>query len=285
MKAPSRSKFQDADPRGNLEFPVGQSVNPAHVESEVSPPAQQQVTIADDETLDILCNGRLKIVQKKNAYRFSIDPILLSNFITLKKHERILDIGTGCGIIPIYLSKRGFPNHMVGIEIQKDLFETALQNKEINHCEHIQFTHGDINLLFDSLKRTPFQVIASNPPFTKVHTGRKSPTHSRLVARYESHIDLPAFLSISSALLNKKGRLYLIYPAKRLGELIYTAKSKKLELKRLRFIHPRKEEKANLFLAEFNKEGGMEVTIEKPLYIYDNDHYTEEIESYYRLKG
>jgi tRNA1Val (adenine37-N6)-methyltransferase len=74
--------------------------------------------IEDDETLDILCDDELKIIQKKDGYRFSIDAILLSNFITLKKHERLLDIGTGCGIIPVYMSKRGNQNSMTGIEIQ-----------------------------------------------------------------------------------------------------------------------------------------------------------------------
>lgn len=241
--------------------------------------------IGADETLDILCDDRLKIIQKKEGYRFSIDAILLSNFVTLKRHESVLDIGAGCGIIPIYMSIKGHTNSILGIEIQEELFQLARKNKELNDCQNVQFIHGDIKLFSESLKKTPFHVILSNPPYTKVHTGRKSPKISRLIARYESHINLAALLSVSSVLLNKKGRLYIIYPSKRLGELIYTAKSNKLEPKRLRFIYPKKEESANLFLAEFIKEGGIEVTIEKPLYIYDNDLYTEEIESYYHLKG
>jgi tRNA1Val (adenine37-N6)-methyltransferase len=241
--------------------------------------------IEDDETLDILCNDKLNIIQKKNGYRFSIDAILLSNFITLKKHERLLDIGTGCGIIPVYMSKKGNKNFMTGIEIQEELFQAAQKNKDLNNCENIQFIHGDIKLFIESLRKTSFHVIASNPPYTKEYTGRKSPMYSRFIARYESSIDLSALLSVSSSLLNKKGRFYIIYPSKRFGELIYTAKANRLEPKKLRFIYPKKEKSANLFLAEFIKEGGMEVTIEKPLYIYDNEQYTEEIESYYYLKG
>jgi tRNA1Val (adenine37-N6)-methyltransferase len=241
--------------------------------------------IEEDETLDILCNDALKIIQKKDGYRFSIDAILLSSFVTLKKNETLLDIGTGCGIMPIYMSKKGFPNPMVGIEIQEELFLTAQKNRELNGLENVRFLHGDIRLLMETLKKTLFHVIVSNPPYTKENSGRKSPGQSRLIARYESQIDLQTLLSISSALLGKKGRLYLVYPTKRFGELIYTAKKHRLEPKRLRFIHPKKEDTANLFLAEFVKEGGMQVTIEKPLYIYDNDRYTEEIESYYLLKG
>lgn len=244
-----------------------------------------ETRIEEDETLDILCNDTLKVIQKKDGYRFSIDAILLSCFVTLKKHETMLDIGTGCGIIPIYMSKRGFPNPMVGIEIQEELFVTAQKNRELNSLQNVQFLYGDVRLLTGILKKTLFHVIVSNPPYTKKHSGRKSPGQSRFIARYESQIDLENLLSISSALLGKKGRLYLVYPSKRFGELVYTAKKHRLEPKRLRFIHPKREETANLFLAEFIKEGGMEVTIEKPLYIYDNDRYTEEIESYYLLKG
>jgi tRNA1(Val) A37 N6-methylase TrmN6 len=239
--------------------------------------------IEEDETLDILCNDELKIIQKKDGYRFSIDAILLSNFITLKKQERLLDIGTGCGIIPIYMSKKGHENSMTGIEIQEELFQAAQKNRDLNNCENVEFIHGDIKLFIESLRKTSFHVIVSNPPYTKEHTGRTSPKHSRFIARYESYIDLSALLSVSSALLNKKGRFYIIYPSKRLGELIYTAKAHKLEPKRLRLIYPKKEESANLFLAEFIKEGGMEVTIEKPLYIYDNEQYAEEIKNYYRF--
>jgi tRNA1Val (adenine37-N6)-methyltransferase len=241
--------------------------------------------IEEDETLDILCHDELKIIQKKDGYRFSMDAILLARFVTVKRDERLLDIGTGCGIIPIYMSKSGHSNPMLGVEIQEELFSTAQKNIELNNCENVQFIHGDVRLLAGTLKKTFFHVIVSNPPYTKEHTGRKSPKQSRLIARYESQIDLEIFLSISSALLDKKGRLYLIYPSKRVGELIYTARKYRLEPKRLRFVHPKKEESANLFLVELIKEGGIEVIVEKPLYIYDNDQYTDEVESYYHLKG
>lgn len=76
------------------------------------------INIADDETLDIICNEDLKLIQKRWGYRFSIDSIILSNFVVLKKKDRLLDIGSGCGIIPIYMSKKGYGNDMLGIEIQ-----------------------------------------------------------------------------------------------------------------------------------------------------------------------
>lgn len=239
--------------------------------------------VSRDETLDVLCEDKLQIIQKKRGYRFSIDPILLANFITLKKHERLLDIGSGCGILPIYLSKKGYMNEMLGVEIQQDLFEISLRNTIINDCRNINFIHGDITALAHRFKRSPFHIVISNPPYTKEKTGRKSPHPSRFVARYETFLNLSDLITVSSSLLFKKGRFYVIYPSRRLGELISIARSNNLELKRLRPVYPRMGEAANLFLAEFIKEGGGEVKIEQPLYIYDNSRYTDEIKEYYIL--
>ena len=237
-------------------------------------------------TIDFLCKERLKIVQNKNGYRFSIDAFLLANFVTLKKGERLLDIGTGCGIIPIYISKRGYTNFMLGVEIQDELFSLALKNKQLNNVDdHIDFLKGDIKKLAKTLKKIPFHVVVSNPPYTKKGSGRASPGYSRYVARYESELDLSGLLSAASSLLNKKGRFYIIYPSRRLGELINTAGLNKLELKRLRIVYPRRDDEANLLLAEFIKNGGIGAKIEKPLYIYENGHIAEEVKKYYTLEG
>jgi len=243
------------------------------------------ISIACNESLDILCQDRLKIIQKVDGYRFSIDSILLANFIILKKQETLLDIGTGCGIIPIYLTKRGYSNPMVGVEIQEELAGVAMKNRELNNCENVEFILGDIRSFANTLKSRRIHVIVSNPPYTKQHSGRKSPAYSRLIARYESTLDIASFISISSSILSKKGRLYVIYPTRRFAELIYKANKMRLELKRIRFVHPRNDEDANLFLCEFVKDGGIGTTVEKPLCIYNNDGiYTDEVESYYKIK-
>jgi len=239
--------------------------------------------VGRDETLDILCEDRLQIIQRRDGYRFSIDAILLANFVTLKKHERLLDIGSGCGIMPIYISKKGYVNAMLGVEIQKDLYDASLRNKTLNYCDNVDFICGDITSWAQTLKRSPFHVVISNPPYTKERTGRKSPYHSRLVARYETSLHLSDLISVSSSLLYKKGRFYVIYPSRRLGELISIAASYKLEAKRLRFVHPKKNEEANLFLAEFIKEGGVGTSVEQPLYIFENSRYTDEVKGYYTL--
>jgi len=173
---------------------------------------------------------------------------------------------------------------MFGLEIQEDLYDVALKNRMLSSCDNVTFLHDDIKSCYRTLKKTPFHIVVSNPPYTGERTGRQSPGSSRLVARYESRLNLSDLTSISSALLYKKGRFYVIYPSRRLGEVISTARSNKLEPKRLRFIYPQKEKESNLFLAEFIKEGGIGTTVEKPLYIYENSRYTDEINSYYALE-
>jgi tRNA1Val (adenine37-N6)-methyltransferase len=235
---------------------------------------------APNETLTVLCGERLRLLQGRNAYRFSIDPILLANFAHLKKRERMLDIGTGCGIIPLYMALRYPENTLMGIEIQKELFDLAERNLQLNEAANVGFLQGDVKTDAKTLP-VPFDVVVSNPPYVKKRTGKASPQPSRYLARYESRLDLESLCAISDSLLYTKGRLYVIYPAKRLGEFISIARSQRLEPHRLRMVHPRKDEPANLFLIQCVKGGGIELKVEKPLYIYENGDYTEEIKAYY----
>jgi len=233
-----------------------------------------------DETLTLLCQEKLKLLQKKKAYRFSLDPILLANFVVLRKQERMLDIGTGCGIIPIYMSKQYPENIMVGVEIQKELFSLAERNVRLNGCDNVQMVSGDVRTIKKNFDK-PFHVIVSNPPYVKRDGGRKSPQGSRHLARYESLLDLKSLFAISASLLYTKGRLYFIYPSKRLTEVISTARAYGIEPRRVRLIHPRANDSANLFLIECMKGGGAELRVDAPLYIYDNGKYTDEVASYY----
>jgi tRNA1Val (adenine37-N6)-methyltransferase len=244
-----------------------------------------ETNIGQDETLDVICDGALRFVQKRKGYRFSIDSILLANFVRLKENERMLDIGSGCGIIPVYMANKGFRNPITGVEIQKDLFRLSLKNCEMNGCSNIEFLNYDISSQWNLLENRPFHVVVSNPPYTRQETGRKSPGESRCIARHESHLTLSGLMALSSRLLRTKGRFYVIYPSKRLGEIISSARENRLEPKKLRFVYPRQQENSNLVLAEFIRDGGIGVTVEPPLYVYDEKGYNQEIKAYYSLKG
>ncbi len=241
--------------------------------------------VAPDETLAVLCNESLRIIQKRHGYRFSIDAILLANFVALKPRDRVLDVGTGCGIILLYLCAKGFSNHMVGVELQEELYVTATKNRALNGCSNVTFMRADVRERFDLPDGRPFNVLVCNPPFRAKNTGRSNPNRSRLLARSEAALDLSFLLDFASAALSSKGRAYVIYPAQRLAQVIAQASLKNLELKRLRFVHPRRGEPSNLFLAEFLKGGGTGTTVHAPLYIYDNDTYSDEVQTYYDLPG
>jgi tRNA1Val (adenine37-N6)-methyltransferase len=237
--------------------------------------------VAQDETLDVLCSESLKIIQKRNGYRFSIDSILLANFVTLKPGEPLLDIGSGCGIIPFYLCSKGFRNPMVGIEIQEELHLTAMKNKALNDCGNVSFIRADVRESRDLLRTYGFRVVVSNPPFRARNTGRTSPGRSRLLARSEVTLSLSAFFHLAASIVDLKGRVYTIYPAQRIAEVIAAASDGKLELKRLRFVHPKGAEPSNLFLAEFLKGAGPGATVQAPLYIYTDGDYSNEVKTYY----
>jgi len=234
---------------------------------------------ANDETLDILCNDRIRVIQKKHGYRLSMDPLLLANFVNVKRRETLFDVGTGCGIIPIYLAARGYANRLVGIEIQDELHDLSLRNKELNGCPNVEFIKGDIRLRRKDIGC--FHVVVSNPPYVKERTGRKNPGPSRLVARSETMLDLPALISVAAAILFTHGRFYVIYPAKRLAELICESRNGRLEPKRLRLVHSREGEPAVLALVECVKGGGSDMKVEPPLYIFSGDDYTQEVKGYY----
>lgn len=236
-----------------------------------------------DETLDVLFDEKIKFIQKKDGYRFSIDSILLSNFARIKEGERVLDIGSGCGVIPIYLEKRGIRAKFLGVEIQRELFELSERNRILNLCKNVEFVLGDIRMLVESLKREPFDVVISNPPYRKEGSGRRSPKESKDLARSERELKLDELLHVSRSLLKEGGRLYLIFPAVRIPDLVYNARSSGLEPKRMRFVHSRVEEEATLVLVEMRKGGRVGCKVERPLIIYEENEYSEEVKSYYRI--
>src|SRR4030043_2430170 len=130
-----------------------------------------------DETLDTFFNGKLQILQKKKGYRFSVDAILLSQFIRIRKNEKVIDLGTGCGILPLLLSQTTKAHFFVGAEIQKGLAECAKKNVILNHLGHrISILHQDFRELKATFPSGNFDVVISNPPYRQYRTGRINPT-------------------------------------------------------------------------------------------------------------
>jgi tRNA1Val (adenine37-N6)-methyltransferase len=241
------------------------------------------VLIHPDETLDSPLNKKLKIIQKKKGYRYSIDAILLAHFCHLQKGDKVIDLGTGNAIIPILLATRRIADRIVGVEIQEELIDAARRNVAINKMEEqISVIHGDVRGLSGCLEGSSFNVTISNPPFRPTRTGRVSPDRQKALARHEILGSLEDMARISSFLLRPGGRFHIIYPTSRAVDMFVGLRSSGLEPKRVQFVHSNASEDAKLVLAEAVKGGRKELKILEPLFVYDlKGHYTAQMEEIY----
>jgi tRNA1Val (adenine37-N6)-methyltransferase len=239
-----------------------------------------------DETLDDLTMGDLKILQAKNGYRFSIDPVLLSAFVPSVKNARVADLGTGNGIVPLLLSCRKEAREITGIERQSDMVERAHRTMQLNCLEaSIRIVQGDLRNLPGELCAGSFDIVTANPPYRSQKTGRVAPGDERAMARHEIAGGLDDFLRAAAFLLNEGGRFYVVYLAERLAELLAGMRCFRLEPKRLRMVHSREGEPARMVLVEGRKNGKPGLIVEPPLIVYAGEgrDYTEEVLAMYGM--
>lgn len=236
-----------------------------------------------DETYDSIRD--IKLFQSKTGYRFSVDALLLENFISAKRLGRGIELGTGAGVISILLAKRNKDTKIVAVEIQESLAQRAKRNVELNELsERIEVLREDISDLRKIFPANKFDFAFSNPPFRKTKTGLLSIDEERAVARHEIKITLPEIIETASYLLKNGGRFYLIYHPFRLVELIGLLHKVNLEPKKMRFVHSRIVEEAKMVLIEAVKGSGQWLKIEPPLYIYEKgNEYTAEMKRIYGM--
>lgn len=228
------------------------------------------------ETLDSIRD--IRIFQAKDGYRFSIDALLLEHFITAKRLERGIELGTGSGVISILLAGRLKEAKIIAVEIQKSLADRAMRNVKLNGLtDRIEVLSRDVRELRKLYPANSFDFVFSNPPFRKPKTGRLSVSDERAVARHELALPLPDLVSAASYLLKHSGKFFLIYHPFRLVELIDLLHGARLEPKRMRFVHSRRGEEAKMVLIEAVKGSGTWLRIMPPLYMYSrtNDYSAE----------
>ena len=235
-----------------------------------------------NETLDSIKGIRL--FQAKNGYRFSVDAVLLEHFISARRLDKGIELGTGSGVISVLLAKRLAGTKIVAIEIQKSLADRAKRNISLNDLEErIEVLSKDIKGLRKTFPANTFDFVFSNPPFRKPRTGRLSMYEEKAVARHEIEITLPELVDTASYLLKHSGRFYMIYHPFRLAELISLLRDKKLEPKRMRFVHSKIGEEAKMVLIEAVMGSGTWLKISPPLYIYEErNNYSPELKKILR---
>jgi len=234
-----------------------------------------------ETTLDSIKD--IKLFQPKSGYRFSVDALLLEDFISARHLNRGIELGAGCGIISILLAKRFKNIKIFAVEIQKSLSECAIKNLELNKtADKIEVLKTDIKSLKKIFPSNKFDFAFSNPPFRKTKTGLLSIDKERAIARHEIEITLEDVIDTAAYLLKNKGRFYLIYHPFRLIELIALLQRSGLEPKRMRFVHSREGDEAKMVLVEAVKSSGTWLKIEPPFYIYKKrNEYTGEMKRIY----
>jgi len=211
-------------------------------------------------------------VQKRHGYRFSLDAVLLAGLSSLRPAEQVLDLGTGCGIIPLLLAGRYPDCRFVGVEYQGSLALLAETNVRLNGLEtRISLLQTDMQALPAHFPAAAFSVVLSNPPYRPLNSGRLNPDSQRALARHEIAASLQSVAHIAAYLLPPGGRLYLIYPAWRLVTLLSVLRQEGLEPKQLRLIYSRSDDQAVLAWLEARRGSGEELHVLPPLTIYRSD--------------
>lgn len=234
-----------------------------------------------ETTLDSIRD--INIYQPRDGYRFSVDALLLYSFVNVRIAEYIADIGAGAGIVGLLLAKKYISANVTLFEIQDSLAELAEKNIAMNSLkERVKVIKTDIREIrtapfFHAMVHT-FDVAVSNPPFRKGSSGLINPDEGKAIARHEIKLKLPELVSAADYLLKPKGRFFFIHLPERLSE-IFESLRRKMEVKRLRFVHPDKNSGAKMVLVEAVKNTRKGLKIEQPLYIHnETGGYTDEME-------
>lgn len=230
-------------------------------------------------TTDTFFNGLIKVAQQTAGYRFSIDAVILAAYPKPRPGDRIIDLGTGCGILPLILAYRHPKIRITGIEIQEDLASLARQNVDANDMgDRVEIQREDMKGTPRKLGAGIADMVIGNPPHHKADSGRTNPNSQRAVARHEIRITLREFVHTAAALARTGGKFAAVYPAERSTDILYEMRSRNLEPKRLRMVHSKEGEPARLILLEGVKNGRPGVKIEPPLFIYRKAGvYTDEL--------
>ena len=242
--------------------------------------------LKEHERIDDLHIKDYKIIQNTKKFCFGMDAVLLSNFAKVFKDEKVLDLGTGTGIIPILLEAKTEGSSFNGVEIQEDMVEMANRTLKINKLEDkISFIHGDIKEADKLFPLSSFDVVTTNPPYMNTGNGLVNNNSSKTISRHEILCTLNDVIYAASKLVKVKGRLYMVHKPQRLVEIISVLKEHKLEPKRVRFVHPYLNKPANMVLIEAIRHGNSQILIEEPLIVYNGiNQYTEEIYKIYGYK-
>ncbi|MDD6492399.1 MAG: tRNA1(Val) (adenine(37)-N6)-methyltransferase [Firmicutes bacterium] len=242
-----------------------------------------EVPLKENERIDDLQRNHYRIIQDPDRFCFGMDAVLLSGFARAKEGDRVLDLGTGTGIIPILMEAKTGASHFTGLEIQHDSADMAARSVRLNGLEKkIKIVTGDIREAESLFGAASFDVVTCNPPYMTEHHGLTNPEAPKAIARHELLCTLEDVIRQSSRLLKPGGNLFMVHRPFRLADILVLLRQYRLEPKRMKLVYPFVDKEPNMVLIEANRGGRPRMTVEKPLIVYKEPGvYTDEIYDIY----
>ena len=241
------------------------------------------IELKPGERLDDLQRNGYKIIQDPGRFCFGMDAVLLSGFAKVKPGERVVDLGTGTGIIPILLEARSKGASFTGLEIQPESADMARRSVALNGLQdRIDIVEGDIKDASKIFGASSFHVVTTNPPYMTAQHGLTNVYEAKTIARHEVLCNLEDIIRESARLLMPGGRFYMVHRPFRLAEIISLMVQYRMEPKRMRLVYPYVDREPNMVLIEGLRGGKSRMTVEKPLIVYkEPGKYTDEIYDVY----
>ena len=230
---------------------------------------EKEHLLRSGERLDDLQRNGYHIIQHPDKFCFGMDAVLLAHFVKLKKGSRVLDMGTGTGILPILLSTLSEETHFDALEIQEESADMATRSVAWNELEtRIQITQGNIKNASDIFGKQVFDAIVTNHPYMNDKHGIKNPELPKAIARHEIFCTLEDIIREASILLKPKKSFFMVHRPHRLPEIFQTMQQHRLEPKRICLVHPYIDKEPNMVLIEAVRDGNPMLKIEPPIIVY-----------------
>ena len=227
------------------------------------------IILKDNERLDDLQRNGYKIIQNPEKFCFGMDAVLLTGFAHAGEKDRLLDLGTGTGIIPILMAAKYHCAHLTGLEIQPESADMAARSVALNNLsDKIDIVTGDMKEADNFFPSASFDCITCNPPYMIGKHGITNPDAPKAIARHEILCTFEDVARQTAKLLKPGGHFFLVHRPFRLAEIMTTLVQYKLEPKRMQLVYPYVDKEPNMVLIEAVRSGKSRMTVEKPLIIF-----------------
>lgn len=230
---------------------------------------------------DLLNYNNLKIVQNPNWFNFSLDSVLLANFVKVNNKQKIIDFCSGNAPVPLFLSTKT-KSKITGVELQKPIFDLAVKSIKLNKLEdQIQMINKDVKELSKQYETDTFDLITCNPPYFKYENNDNINNEEiKAIARHEIKLNLEDIFKCAKKILKNNGKIAIVHKTDRLIDIIFYMKNNNIEPKRIQFIYPFLESRSNLVIIEGAKNAKPGLIVEKSIVVHNNDgSYTDEVKN------